>query len=424
MKPVPSFHYPLAIQAGILTLMLVGVADAQAQTAQPTAKQDGGGAGFVMEERPSFRFGEAVRVDVTTLLDFEWRDMSDGTEFGRRRIGVDGRLFGVVAFEVERDLGDDADPWRDVLVEYRQYRAARIRGGHFKIPFGAERLTPVSELAFARRSIVTETLTPGRDTGVQVSGRLFGDGLTYLTGAFRHDGSRPPTTDSDPWRGGTTVAARVVIAPFAAAPVKVLRRIETGVGFTHGDLAEGLNSPAVQMTSGYEAFLPMYVAGSRRRLGLDVGVAAGRFSARGEVIRMTDQRRQQALTGGDLPDLVAQGWQVGTAWMAIGDVKNGTRAPKRPLFGGGAGAIEIAARAEGLRFRSHAPWDEPFRNPRAANVLANDLYSWTAGVNWYPVRYLKLQVNLVREHLADPERRPDAGRAWTTSRVFRVQFAL
>jgi phosphate-selective porin len=139
---------------------------------------------------------------------------------------------------------------------------------------------------------------------------------------------------------------------------------------------------------------------------------------------MTDQRRQQALTGGDLPDLVAQGWQVGTAWMAIGDVKNGTRAPERPLFGGGAGAIEIAARAEGLRFRSHAPWDEPFRNPRAANVLANDLYSWTAGVNWYPVRYLKLQVNLVREHLADPERRPDAGRAWTTSRVFRVQFAL
>ena len=402
--------------------------DAAAQTNQGTARQDGGRAGFVMEERPSFRFGEAVRLDATGILDFEWRgtehDASDDVGFGRRRLGVDGRLFGVVAFEIERDFGDTHDPWRDVHVEWRQYRAVRIRGGHFKIPFGAERLTPVTDLTFARRSVVTETLTPGRDTGVQLSGRVFGDTVTYLAGAFRHDGSGPPHGDADPWSGGTTIAGRVVALPFAAMRVKALRRIETGLGITTGDLTEGLHSAVLRTMSGFEAFAPMYVAGSRRRLGVDAGAAFGRFSARGEILRMTDERRQQGLSGDDLPDLVADGWHLGAAWMALGDLRNGGTAPKQPLFGGGVGAIQLAMRVEGLRFHSEARWDEPFRNPRAANVLGNDFHAWTAGVNWHPLRHLKLQLNLVREQLGDSERRPEADRAWTLSRVFRVQFSL
>jgi hypothetical protein len=44
-------------------------------------------------------------------------------------------------------------------------------------------------------------------------------------------------------------------------------------------------------------------------------------------------------------------------------------------------------------------------------------------VNWYPVQFVKLQFNLVREHLEDPERRPDPERAFVFSRLFRVQFA-
>ena len=96
----------------------------------------------------------------------------------------------------------------------------------------------------------------------------------------------------------------------------------------------------------------------------------------------------------------------------------------RPLFRGGAGAIQLAGRFEALGFHSDAPWDEPFRNPRAANVLGNDFRAWTVGINWYPVRYVKLQLNVVREHLGDPERRTDTTRGWSTSRLFRVQLSL
>jgi phosphate-selective porin OprO and OprP len=418
----------LPILVAVLAVVLVAGTSASAQQPEPSAKKEEQGWRFTMEDRPSLRFGEALRVDLTSIVDFEWRgldgDRGDDTEFGRKRIGIDGRFLGVFAFEVEGDVGDDHDPWRDVLVEFRKYRAARVRAGHFKIPFGAERLTSIREIEFARRSVVTETLTPDRDTGVQVSGRLFSDALTYTAGAFRHDGSGPPHDGADKWAGGQTLAGRVVVAPFARSGVKFLRRIETGFGYTNGDISEGLNSPVLQTSRGYEAFEPVYVSGTRQRLGLDANLIHGPFSVRGEFLRTWDQRLGQGLVGDDLPDLVANGWHVSAAWMGIGGLKNNGTTPRRSLFRGGIGAIQFAGRFEALGFHSGAAFDDPFRNPRAANVLANDYRAWTAGINWFPVRYVKLQLNIIGEHLGDAERRPDPSRAWSTSRVFRVQFSL
>jgi len=417
----------LAIPVALLGVMLDAAASASAQQAESTAKKDEQGWRFTMEDRPSLRFGETLRVDLTSLVDFEWRgldaDAGDGTEFGRKRIGIDGRFLGIFAFEVERDVGDDHDPWRDVLVEFRKYRALRVRAGHFKIPFGAERLISIREIEFARRSVVTETLTPERDTGVQLSGRLFGDALSYVAGAFRHDGSGPPD-DGESWGGGQTLAGRVVVAPFTRSGVKLLRRIETGFGYTNGDISEGLNGPVLRTASGYEAFAPVYVSGTRQRLGLDANLTHGPFSVRGEFLRTWDQRLRQGLVGDDLPDLVADGWHVSSTWIGIGGLKNNGTTPRRSLFRGGIGAIQFAGRFESLGFHSGAASDDPFRNPRAANVLANDFRAWTAGINWFPVRYVKLQLNIIREHLGDAERRPEPTRASSTSRVFRVQFSL
>jgi phosphate-selective porin OprO/OprP len=417
----------LAGVVSAITALLCGTLPAYAQQAEPrTKKQDAARWEFVMDDRPSLRFGDTVRVDLTSTVDFEWRGMdgdSDDAEFGRRRLGLEGRLFDVFAFEVERDLADDHDPWRDVYGEFRKYRGVRVRAGHFKIPFGAEWLTSIKALEFARRSILTETLTPARDTGVQLSGRLFGDALGYAAGVFRHDGSTPPQSDEEQWSGGRTAAARLTVAPFAKSRLKLLRRLETGAGYTHGDVSEGLNSPVLRIASGYEAFEPVYVAGTRRRAGVDANLVSGDLALRGEFLRLWDQRRGQGLAGDDLPDLLVQGWQLSAAWMAVGGLRNGGT-PRNPLFRGGLGAIQVAARFETLAFSSDADWDDPFRNPRAANVLGNDFRAWTAGVNWYPVRHVKLQLNLLREHLGDPERRPDAARSWFTSRVFRVQFSL
>lgn len=414
-----------ALAFATLGVWLAGEGVAHARQAESVRPQEQGWR-FVMDERPSVRFGDVLRVDVTGLLDFEWRgenNTDDDAEFGRKRLGFDGRLFRVLAFEVERDLGDEHDPWRDALVEFRKYRAFRVRGGHFKIPFGAERLRSIRDIEFVRRSTVTETLAPGRDTGLQLSGRLFGNVLTYMTGVFHHDGSTRPR-ENEVWSGKSTAAARLVVSPLVKSGVRMLRDLEAGVGYTHGDVREGLYGPALRLTDGFEAFSPMYVSGTRQRLGVDTNLVRGAFAFRGEYLRQWDDRHGQGLAGDDLPDLVADGWQISGTWIAIGDLKDGGRRPRAPLFGGGAGAIQLAGRVESLGFHSDGSWDDAFRNPRAANVLGNDFQAWTLGVNWYPVRYLKLQFNVIRERLDDAERRPDATRPWSTSRLFRVQFSI
>ena len=48
----------------------------------------------------------------------------------------------------------------------------------------------------------------------------------------------------------------------------------------------------------------------------------------------------------------------------------------------------------------------------------------TLGVNWTLNRFVKLQVNAIREHVEDPERSPVPNGAAFWSRVLRLQFVL
>ena len=110
--------------------------------------------------------------------------------------------------------------------------------------------------------------------------------------------------------------------------------------------------------------------------------------------------------------------------FVVGRLKSNGTAPRTPLGAGGIGAIQVAARIESLAFGSRAPGVDPVPTPRAPNIRPNDIHAVTLGVNWFPVRFIKLQGNIIREHVQDPERRPDPARPWGTTGLFRVQFAL
>ncbi len=66
--------------------------------------------------------------------------------------------------------------------------AVQVRAGKFKIPFGLEALTGISNLDFVYRSLSARYLAPSRDIGVAVHGRFFDRGLNYWAGWFRQDG--------------------------------------------------------------------------------------------------------------------------------------------------------------------------------------------------------------------------------------------
>jgi phosphate-selective porin OprO/OprP len=110
------------------------------------------------------------------MIDWGWFDKDDnypvssedGTEIRRARFFSKGTLYGTVDWKLQLDFaGGDADfadaymrwqsGWGDVLV------------GHFKEPMGLEELTSSRFITFMERSMMTEAMIPGRNSGFMLT---------------------------------------------------------------------------------------------------------------------------------------------------------------------------------------------------------------------------------------------------------------
>jgi phosphate-selective porin len=159
----------------------------------------------------------------------------------------------------------------------------------------------------------------------------------------------------------------------------------------------------------------------------------GPFSVQSEFIRLTSERRGQRIDETDLPPLTADAWYAQGAWIVTGESKaKGADEPRRPLFGGGAGSVELAARVEDVRVSSRGA-GLPSTGPRAETIPTYRDRVLTLGVSWSPNRWIRVQANLVRDTLSIPMSESDfapalqpvngpASSFW--SRVVRFQFAM
>jgi phosphate-selective porin OprO and OprP len=417
-------------RAVVIALLLLLPAAAAAQQPAPVGQdtkelQPAVRAGF---PPPSIRIGE-FRASLRVRLHFDLRDYDpdlplEGGDFifRRARVALEGRVFDDLEYEFDADLRDEERPWRDVYVNYRRFRAAEVQVGRFKIPFGLDQLTGVFNLSFVERSLIGNDLSPARDRGVMVHGRLARDTISYQTGVFRRDGDS--TRFAGPSVDGTW-AGRVVLTPWENSKNR-LRSAQFGVNATSGSLFEGLYGMRGRTLSGTVFFEPVYVKGQRLRLGVDGRWTPGPVLVQAEYIRVTDERNGQGLGDVDLPEAVAEGWYVSGTWAITGENKTGGGLnPSRPFPTKGIGAVEVAARLEELRFGSNGTGGEPpFSNPRAANILPNRDRILTLGVNWYLNRFARLTVNGTRETLQDPARTPIPGRTRFWGTVLRLQFVL
>lgn len=389
--------------------------------------------------RPRVRVGQRFSIELTTKLQGDLSrfdpvvDESDEEmAWRRRRVGVKGELFSRVSFEVERELGDDDDPWRDVYLNVKAHDLLEVRGGKFRLPFSLDNLTGATTHDFAFRSLGARTLGFGRDVGVMLHGRTDGRRMTYALGLF--DGDTPPDRTNgffdDDEAGQSvsrTVAGRLTVQPFDALDTlpRPLRNLEVGTSGARSTVPEGLNGLRGRSVYRYDFFQPVYVKGSRLRAGADVALMAGPTSLKAEWIGTWDERRNQGLGDVDLPKAFGRGWYVAGTWLVTGEEKTDEVRPRRPFLDGGVGAIELAVRYERLSFGSLSGDDEPaFANPRAARLLRNTDAAATFGLTWHLNRWFKLQGNAIRERFTDAERAPIPGRASYWSYVGRVQFVL
>jgi phosphate-selective porin OprO/OprP len=422
-----SARLPRNSRAAIaLLLALMPVAAlAQDSAAGPEA------SGFAWRDRPSLQFGD-LRIDLRLKVAHDWRRFdpevdASHSDWRMRRGGVNGELGDHLEFEIERDLFAGGD-WRDIFLNWRTYSQLGVKGGRFKVPFGREQNVSTSAIDFAERALVSNRIPPARARGVMAHGRLLQRRLSYELGVFVDDGdnARPPedqlpraaTADAGP-----SFAARVTAAPFSG--VAAVETLRAAFAWGGASVPEGLNSLWGQTVHETHVFFePVFVKGGRTRAGFELAYAPGPFGVTAELMQARDERRGQGAGGVDLSDVVATGWYASATWLVTGEDKEGFEEPRRRLFGGGIGAVEIALRLERLGFESAAKPGVALRDARAAHLAANSNRVLTFGLNWFPNRWVRATLNGIREAFADPARTPMPGETTFWSGLTRLQLVF
>jgi len=400
------------------------------------------------KQHPSVRMGKWFRADFRLKFQHDFRTFSPevSTDEGevenlrKFRVGVQGYVTKNFEYEVEREMRNEVGDlfslryrptlalWRDVYGNFRYFRKFQIRAGQFKIPFGLDQIHGGTD-EFVYRSMIGNYLAPGRDIGVMLHGKFLESRVAYQAGWFVHDGWKAHTKDHER-SGERTFAGRVVVPPFQLfEPPKFLgifKGVQLGAAFTESPITEGLRSERGRTwIITHNWFDRIDVRGHRLRLGAELDWKPGPFTVKGEVIRVRDQRLGQGVQDNDLPDLIARGWYFTTAWVVTGERTAGGIVPRRDFIRGrGAGAVQIAARYEQMRFGSSEHPGLPSRSSRAANIFSESERIASFGVNWYLNRFTKIQFTALREVLEDREKAPIPGIDTYWSRFLRIQFSF
>jgi phosphate-selective porin len=328
----------------------------------------------------------------------------DERELRRFRLGFEGS-YRALRFEVDADLSDANDALdaggvvKDAFVEMRLSRSFRLRGGQFKVPFDEEQLDSASRTDMVERSLFTMAVAPGRDLGLMARGRL-GQRYSYAAGLFAGDGR---TDDS---RSGATAAGRLLFAPRDG--------LQLGAGATFGMVSEDATAaPHGLSGSGVSGFLfspARHVDGIRSRGVLNASWTSGRFALKSTAGMAADTRHGQGANFEDLPALIAWGWAASAQWLVTG-VRSGQNVePEHSVFSG-PGAIEASLRFEGLSF-DDAGTETGTSSPglRAQDVRAARANALTAGLSWWPTRWMRVLGNASWERFGSGEIAPEPGR--------------
>lgn len=362
-----------------------------------------------------------VQLDLRAYPNWEGTEeiRNDSIEFRRVRLGAEGE-FRRLSFELDFDPNDPAREYlKDAYAEVKITKGLRIRGGQFKLPFSPEFQRSPAKIDFIERPVPVDALSPRRDLGVELHGELFGRVL-YQAGVFAGDGRTRPN------RAGPTPAARLELSAFEGFAL--------GASFTLGSVDAAPEEPggapeptgfSGRSPAGFEFFTAHFIEGRRTRFDAEMEFVRGPCAIRAEYLKGSEERLRQGALFDDLPGIGVSGWFVSGTWLVTGEKKRRTIRPDHP-FPGGAGAVEIGARLESIRFDDLGS-DSTFESAgdRARNVRPAEDLILTAGISWWPSRWVRLMTNVVVERYRDSLLAPEPGRKGDyISILTRFQFLL
>jgi phosphate-selective porin len=308
---------------------------------------------------PSFRIGNILLADLSASFNADIN--ADNFDFGRARLGVEGKFLKHLQYKVEGDFVS-THTWKDVFADVNRFKSAKVRIGKFKIPFCMDELTPNRALDFVDRTRTARDLAPGRDVGVVLHGRIFDGVVGYQAGTFQHDGENSEAKTGV--RGAPAYAARLTVEP--------VKELHLGAAIMTSDVPEGLNSLKEKGAT------RVFVHGKRLRFGTEFSWEPGPFAIKSEWVRVNEAREGQSVGETDLPERFARGAYLTGTWRI-----------SQP--------IQLAMRYEQVRYRSANPQGMPFSSPRAPTLPTITHNIWTGGVNWFVRPFAKIQFDGVHE---------------------------
>ena len=348
------------------------------------------------------------------------RDLKDGTDFRRARIGIDGTVFGDWDYRLLLDFGgsgvENTGQLYETWIQYSVLKPLRLRAGAFPPTIGLDDSASTNGMPFMERSAIEDMArgfaagdtrlaaqaygwgdhwlasfaVTGRTVGVLNTGtatavpQTFGDQLGFVArvaasplhgddwlihvGAHGSYVDRPPNSTGPAANGITPVSGRVL----AFSNTQQLRIDGTKL----------INTGNIDARSGYTA-------------GVELAAQKGPFLLQSEYEEF----------GVDRSDIASQptfnGWYVEGVWTITGEPRVYNRQtaafdapiPAHPFNwdSGSWGAFEIGARYGDADLNYHA--GNPGTAPSATAIRGGEEQNVSLDLNWYPNAVTKFMLD-------------------------------
>ena len=333
------------------------------------------------------------------------RDLNDGTNFRRARIGIDGKMFGDFNYSILYDFGgtgsEDAGKIQELWLEYAGIKPVRVRVGAFAPLVGLADASSTNGMLFLERPApaeVARTLAGGdRRTGLQ----LAGSGETWLA-SFAVTGPTISSLNSaasgfnaQPFDEQLGYTGRLAFTPLkgedwrlhlGANASLVTQVADTGPTATSRFPIQLRDRPELTVDTTRLVDTGAIDAEGARHWGLELAIQKKSFLVETEYFDIGIERRNTALS-----DLTFNGWYVQASWVLTGEPRRwspdtaswGAPNPTKPFDRkkGQWGAFELAARYSVIDLNDNeglagvaAPAD---------GIRGGEQSVFTAGLNWY-----------------------------------------
>jgi phosphate-selective porin OprO/OprP len=369
------------------------------------------------DDKLRFRLGTRLQFDGTLAspsdeLEASLGDMPDTGNFRRLRLFGEGVL-GNMYFRTEFEFAEDAG-FKSAYLEGRKggleiwdVLLGKFRYGYFDEPFSLEQSVSTFDTTFVEASLPTHAIAPGTNLGAMVYDASKSRRFTWAVGAFSWGSENEDNASTST----LSITGRLGVRPVRYNDGHTM--LHLGASFS----ARNPDGGEERYRARPEArFVPYFAdtgdipATGNTLTGLEAAWKSGSWWAQGEWI----QSKLESVEAGD-PRFYGFALQAGF-------FLTGQSRPWDDLFGVWGRLLPEQRYRRGNPFRksSGGAWEVAARYSTVdltdGTVTGGVVRDLTAGVNWYPNRTSKLQLNWIRSKVEDV----DSASIW----VLRYQFAI